>query len=125
MCPSNLLSLTDVFIEAPYLCQLTSLTIDINKYYKKEVTIDQRYDFTKCDKQIVQNFPNTFLIVASNDIIKDECYRLADFLVSNNVSLKIKEFLYYSHGFMNMTALDSFYVPGLDCAKDYVRGIFK
>jgi acetyl esterase/lipase len=118
------MSLYDLFIDTPFLCQLTDLTIDIKKLHKGQLTIDEKYDFTKCDKEIVSQFPKTYMVFGSKDIIRDECYKLADFLLSNNVSLEMKEFLYYCHGFMSISTMDSFYYPGVQQVIDYAKSVF-
>jgi acetyl esterase/lipase len=124
VCTSNIMSLYDLFIDTPFLCQLTDLTTDVKKLHNGELTIDERYDFTICPKEIVSQFPKTYMIFGSKDIIRDECYKLADFLLSNNVSLEMKEYLYYCHGFMSISTMDTFYNPGVQQVIDYAKSVF-
>jgi acetyl esterase/lipase len=124
MCTSTLMALYDPFIDTPFLSQYTNLTIDTKKLFKGELTIDERYDFTKCPKDIIEQFPSTYIIISSNDVLRDESYKLADFLLSNGVCLEMKEYMYYCHGFMNISTMDSYYNPGVQQVIEYVKDVF-
>jgi acetyl esterase/lipase len=116
--------LYDLFIDTPLMTQFTNITMDIEKLHEGNLIIDEKYDFTKCDSKIVEQFPKTYIICASKDIIRDECYKLADFLLSHNVPTELKEFLYYSHGFLAISTLDKYYEPGVQQVVNYARSIF-
>jgi acetyl esterase/lipase len=118
------MSLYDLFIDTPFLCQLTDLCIDIEKLHNGKLKIDEKYDFTKCDEKVVRQFPKTYMLFGSKDIIRDECYKLADFLLSHNVPLEMKEYLYYCHGFMSISSMDSYYNPGVQQVIEYAKSVF-
>lgn len=73
------------------------------------------FSFYMTPDEIVKKFPNVSLIVASNDPLRDDCIKLADFMLCRNVSVDLKEFLYFPHGFMNLTSVvDKYYNAGLE-----------
>lgn len=81
MCPSNLYCLKDYMIDTPFISKLMHINMDINEYYKGNVTIDEKYDIYLSDLNIIKQYPETFIIFGSTDPIRDESYRLADFLM--------------------------------------------
>jgi hormone-sensitive lipase len=126
MCPSNFLALTDYVIDSPFLSHLIQITLDINSYYKREYNFCDNHNFFLTEDAVVGNYPPTYIMVGSNDPIRDECYRLADFLLSKKVVVELKEYLYFPHGFMNITTLvDKYYYEGVENLKEYVNKIFK
>jgi acetyl esterase/lipase len=124
MSASTLMALYDPLIDTPFLSQYADITMDIDKYFKSQLVLDERYDFTKCPKDIVGQFPRTYIIISSNDVLRDESYTLADFLLSNGVSVEMKEYMYYCHGFMNMSTMDSYYNPGVQQVIEFVKDVF-
>lgn len=125
LCPSNFLSLTDNMIDTPFLSQITNLTMNVDDMYKDLLEINENYSFYLTDKSIVKQFPPTYLVISSYDTLRDECYKLADFLLQNNVPVEMKEFLYYCHGFLNLTTIiDKSYKEGANQVKRYFEKIF-
>ena len=125
MSPSSLLALTDSMIDSPFLSQLLDLTMNVDTFYKREVTLDSRHDFFLTEESVVKQFPKCFIVAGSIDPIRDECYRFLDFMSKHGVEVEMKEYLYFPHGFMNITSLiDPFYYPGLQQVKDYIKLIF-
>ena len=97
MCPSNLLALTDPVIDTPFLSQLMNITLDIDSYYKRRLSLSDNHNFFLTKEDIVKRFPKTYIFVGSNDPIRDECYSLVDFLLMNKVQVELKEYLYFPH----------------------------
>lgn len=125
MLPSHLLSLSDSMIDSPFLSQLMNITLNIDSYYSGELKFTDIYNFLLTDSYIVRKFPKTFILVGSNDPIRDESYRLMDFLIQNQVHVELKEYLYFPHGFMNLTSLvDKYYFKGVEDLKNHVCRIF-
>ena len=119
MCPSDLLCLTDCFVDTPFLSQLMDITLDIDSYYNRTLVLDDRYNFFLTPSEIIKQYPSTYIVVGSNDPLRDECYLLTDLLIKNS------EYLYYSHGFMYLTTfVDKYYCEGLNQMKDYIKSVF-
>jgi len=117
--PSNFLSLSEYFIDTAYINEIGRIYKDIPSkninHPIKSLALNEDFSFYLTPQEIVRKFPKVSLIVASRDPLRDECYKLADFLLSNNVDLDLKEFLYFPHGFMNLTSMvDRYYNLGLD-----------
>lgn len=81
MCPSSLYALTDLMIDTPYLSQLMHINLDMEKFYTGKLKIDERFDIFLTDKEIIKQYPKSFIVFGSTDPIRDESYRLADFLL--------------------------------------------
>jgi len=81
MYPSNLFTLTDLMIDTPFISQLMSITMNIEDYYQGKLKIDERYDIFLTDSQIVKQYPQCLIVFGSTDPIRDESYKLGDFLL--------------------------------------------
>jgi hypothetical protein len=81
MCPSNLFSLKDYMIDTPFISQLMNFNMDINEYFKGKIKIDERYNIFLSESYLIKKYPKTFIIFGSTDPIRDESYKLADFLM--------------------------------------------
>lgn len=81
MYPSNLFALTDLMIDTPFISQLMSINMKIEDYYSGKINLDERYDIFLTDKTIVEQYPKTFIVFGSTDPIRDESYKLGDFLL--------------------------------------------
>lgn len=125
MCPSSLLALTDSMIDSPFLSQLLDITMDADAFYQRKIKLNSNHDFFLTEESIVRKFPKCYVISGSLDPIRDECYRFLDFMSKHGVSTEMKEYLYFPHGFMNITSLiDRFYYPGVQQLKSYIKNIF-
>ena len=51
--------------------------------------------------EILAKFPKTKIMIASNDPIRDESYRLTLKLLRQNVDVELKEFKLMPHGFLS------------------------
>jgi acetyl esterase/lipase len=81
MYPSNLFALTDLMIDTPFISQLMSINMKIEDYYAGKIKIDERYDIFLTDEATIKQYPKTLILFGSTDPIRDESYRLADFLL--------------------------------------------
>ncbi len=81
MYPSNLFALTDLMIDTPFISQLLNINTNIEDYYAGKIKIDERYDIFLTDEAIVKQYPKTCIVFGSTDPIRDESYRLGDFLL--------------------------------------------
>lgn len=81
MCPSNLFALTDIMIDTPFICQLMNINMKMEDYYSNKLKVDEKYDIFETDVNIIKQYPRTLIVFGSSDPIRDECYKLADFLL--------------------------------------------
>jgi len=105
MTPSLLMACEDNFIQFPIVGHLQKSVMDLDKYNIDHYEKNDDLNFYLTDIQIIKDFPKTSIIIASNDPLRDDCYRLADFLIQNSVDVQIKEFLFHPHGFINLSSM--------------------
>jgi len=81
MGPSNLFSLTDLMIDTPFISQLAHINIKKEDFYSGEYKSDEKFNIFLTDRKTIKQYPKTFIYFGSTDPIRDECYKLADFLL--------------------------------------------
>ena len=85
MGPTFGMACRDSFIEISLMGNIQRAVLDLEKenldYYDK----DENLNFYLTNSKIIQKFPKTYIIVASNDPMKDESFILADFLLLNTL----------------------------------------
>ena len=81
MCPSNFFALTDLMIDTPFICQLMNINLKMQDYYSEKLLIDEKYDIFLTEENIIKQYPKTVIVFGSTDPIRDECYKLGDFLL--------------------------------------------
>jgi len=89
-------------VDTPFITQLMSININMEDYYKGKFEIDERHDIFLTDKEIVKRYPDTLIVFGSTDPIRDECYKLADFL------LYFKSFYYNLFNIVKNTIIINF-----------------
>jgi len=124
MGPSFGMTCRDSVIEISLMNNMQKAVLDLEKNSLDHYENQESMDFYKTDLNVIKQFPKTYIIVASHDPMKDESYILADFLLRNNVNVKITEFLYYCHGFINLAGSVPFLKQGEDECIKYMKEIF-
>jgi len=125
MGPSFGMTCRDSVIEISLMGNMQRAVLDLEKLSIEHYEKDNTFNFYKTHGNIIAQFPKTYIIVASHDPMKDESFILADFLLRHNVNVKIKEFLYYFHGFINMAGSFPFLKRGEDECIECMKEIFK
>ena len=81
MTPSLLMSCRDPFIEHTIMDHIQKSVLDLDTNNIEFYENDDNLNFYLTDTNIVKKFPQTHIIVASDDPLKDESFKLADFLL--------------------------------------------
>jgi acetyl esterase/lipase len=81
MGPSFGMSTRDSFIEISLMGNMQRAVLDLEKFDLDHYDKDDNLNFYKTSSEIIRNFPKTYILVASNDPMKDESFILADFLL--------------------------------------------
>lgn len=124
--PSILLCLEDTLIDNSILSKIQTTLLDLESVDDfKKYENDDRLNFYLTDSKIVEKFPTTLILASTNDPVRDECYKLADFMHTRKVNVRLKEFLYYCHGFLNLGSIfDSYYLKGINEGMKFIKNIF-
>jgi len=124
MGPSFGMTCRDSVIEISLMGNMQKAVLDLEKHNIDHYEKQENMEFYKTDLNIIKQFPKTYIIVASHDPMKDESFMLADFLLRNSVNVKVTEFLYYCHGFINLTGSVPFLKQGEDECIKCMKEIF-
>ena len=81
MGPSFGMSCRNSFIEISLLGNMQRSVLDLNKHNLDHFDNDENLNFYLTNRRIIHEFPKTYIIVATNDPMKDESFILADFLL--------------------------------------------
>ena len=81
MSPSLLLSCHDSFIEHSIMDHIQSSVLDLDANDLEYYEDDSYLNFYLTEKEVIKKFPPTTVIIASDDQLKDESYKLSDFLL--------------------------------------------
>ena len=81
MGPSFSMSCRDSFIEISLLGNMQRAVLDLENFTLDEYEKEENLNFYLTNHKIIKEFPRTYLIVATNDPMKDESFILADFLL--------------------------------------------
>ena len=102
--------MNDSFIDSNILSRAQTLLLDIQHYDLDYYQDDDNVDFFKTKGNIISQFPKTMIILSSKDPLRDEGYLLTDFLLRHNVNVRMREFLFYCHGFLCFSGLFESYL---------------
>jgi len=81
MGPSFGISCRDSFIEISLIGNMQKAVLDLENFDLDHYDKDENLNFYKTPKEIISKFPKTYIILASNDPLKDESFILADYLL--------------------------------------------
>ena len=81
MSPSFGMSCRDPLIQISLLGHTQNTVLELEKFKLENYHDQDTLNFFLTDSSIIKQFPKTFIIVATNDPLKDESYMLADFLL--------------------------------------------
>lgn len=114
----------DNSLEVPLQVKLQEILLESKD--RSSINNDDRLNFFLSDRKIVSLFPKTMIISSANDPIKEDCFKLAEFLKSNNVNVYLKELVYYCNGFLQIPSLfDSHSQTTLEYTLKYISEFFK
>jgi len=105
MTPSLMMAGHDSMIEYSIMGHIQTSVLDLGNNNIEDYEKDDYLNVFLTDPKTIQQFPKTTVVIASDDPLKDECFRLSDLLLQNGVNVNIKEFLFHPHGFMNLTSI--------------------
>jgi len=126
MSHSLLTGCRDNFIDPELMANIQRVFLDLDNNNINDYKNDDNLNLYLTDPKIIAKFPQTLVICASFDPLRDECYLLADFLLQNKVNVKLNEYLFFCHGFINLSNLiDPYYKKGEEDIKDYIKQIFE
>lgn len=81
MGPSFGMSCRDSLIEISLFGHIQRALLDLDNFTLDYYNKDENLNFLCSNTKIIEKFPKTYLIVATNDPMKDESFILADFLL--------------------------------------------
>jgi len=120
------MSLDNPLIDSSILARTQTILLDLENNDMDYYSEDDNLDFYKTKSNVVDKFPKTMIILSSDDPLRDEGYVLTDFLLRHKVDVKMREFLFYCHGFICLSSLvDPYYQKGEDEGRDFIRQVFK
>lgn len=104
--PSMLLGVDDPLLPYPFL------KMCIESYVGENYKINDHCNPAKSpylspilvDDATLSKFPSTRIMVAANDPLRDESFRLTLRLARLNKDVKLKEYMYMPHGYLNFNA---------------------
>ncbi|CDW87878.1 hormone sensitive [Stylonychia lemnae] len=103
--PSLLLGIDDPILPYPFLKMcIDSYTGDYSQHPDCDPRINQYLSPACVSDTTLQQFPPCRIMVASNDPLRDESFKFTLRLAKLNRDVKLKEYMYMPHGFLNYNA---------------------
>jgi hormone-sensitive lipase len=123
--PSLLMCLDNSLLDSGILAKAQTILLDLENNDIEYYADDDNLDFYKTKPNVVKAFPKTMIVLASDDPLRDEGYILTDFLLQHGINVKMREYLYYCHGFICLSSLvDPYYQNGEDEGKNFILEVF-